>query len=324
MTPAQLQTWIDRGPRAEDVDELRECVKRYPYSGPLRMMLAKASELAQDMERRDDLLRAGAHVSSRRALFAYLMGPALVAEARAVHDEVMALEEVPEEELVNMVWHDQNNAASTEPDAASTTEEDPAPKEDESHAEEDTTPATRDAMVAAIASVISQDVADWNDEGGDGTGERATEDSAQVNAPAPRTQDVPDTVPSALGGVVSMDVGREAQPTSMFGQWLQQRARETGFGAPDVAEKGAAALIDAFLAKGDVRIGPIRDSLESTESWAKQSLVEDPSLVTETMAKLYAQQGQIGRARKAYKLLALKYPEKSVYFAAQLKKLRNS
>ena len=324
MTPAQLQTWIDRGPRAEDVDELRECVKRYPYSGPLRMMLAKASELAQDMERRDDLLRAGAHVSSRRALFAYLMGPALVAEARAVHDEVMALEEVPEEELVNMVWHDQNNTTSTEPDAASTTEEDPAPEEDGSHVEEDATPATRDAMVAAIASVISQDVADWNDEGGDGTEERATEDSAQVNAPAPRTQDVPDTVPSTLGGVVSMDVGREAQPTSMFGLWLQQRARETGFGAPDVAEKGAAALIDAFLAKGDVRIGPIRDSLESTESWAKQSLVEDPSLVTETMAKLYAQQGQIGRARKAYKLLALKYPEKSVYFAAQLKKLRNS
>ena len=324
MTPAQLQTWIDRGPRAEDVDELRECVKRYPYSGPLRMMLAKASELAQDMERRDDLLRAGAHVSSRRALFAYLMGPALVAEARAVHDEVMALEEVPEEELVNMVWHDQNNTTSTEPDAASTTEEDPAPEEDGSHVEEDATPATRDAMVAAIASVISQDVADWNDEGGDGTEEHATEDSAQVNAPAPRTQDVPDTVLPALDGVVSMDVGREAQPTSMFGQWLQQRARETGFGAPDVAEKGAAALIDAFLAKGDVRIGPIRDSLETTEEWAKQSLVEDPSLVTETMAKLYAQQGQIGRARKAYKLLALKYPEKSVYFAAQLKKLRNS
>ena len=91
-----------------------------------------------------------------------------------------------------------------------------------------------------------------------------------------------------------------------------------------MAEQGAAALIDAFLAKGDVRIGPIRDSLETTEEWAKQGLVEDPSLVTETMAKLYAQQGQMGRARKAYKLLALKYPEKSVYFAAQLKKLRNS
>ena len=106
--------------------------------------------------------------------------------------------------------------------------------------------------------------------------------------------------------------------------WLQQRAKETGFGSTESAERGAAALIDAFLAKGDVRIGPIRDSLESTEEWAKQSLVEDPSLVTETMAKLYASQGQLGRARKAYKLLSLKYPEKSVYFAAQLKKLRNT
>ena len=89
-------------------------------------------------------------------------------------------------------------------------------------------------------------------------------------------------------------------------------------------EKGAAALIDAFLAKGEVKIGPIRDASESTEEWAQRGLVEDPSLVTETMAKLYAQQGQMSRARKAYKLLALKYPAKSVYFAAQLKKLRNS
>jgi hypothetical protein len=42
------------------------------------------------------------------------------------------------------------------------------------------------------------------------------------------------------------------------------------------------------------------------------------------MAKLYAKQGQIGRARKAFKMLALKYPEKSVYFASQLKKLSNN
>jgi hypothetical protein len=49
--------------------------------------------------------------------------------------------------------------------------------------------------------------------------------------------------------------------------------------------------------------------------------MEDPSLVTETMARLYAKQGQIGKARKAYKLLAMKNPAKSTYFAAQLKKL---
>ena len=57
------------------------------------------------------------------------------------------------------------------------------------------------------------------------------------------------------------------------------------------------------------------------EEWANKGLEENEDLVTETMAKLYAKQGQIGRARKAFKLLALKYPDKSVYFAAQLKKL---
>lgn len=278
------------------------------------MMLAKASEEASDLNRREDLLKAGAHVPSRRALFAYLMGPALVAEARAVHEEVLQTEDVSEEEVVGMVWHDQGVALdAVEEDAVEDAvgPEGGAPDKSEQETEEDA-PGQREAMISAIASVIEQDVSAWNDE-------------AEKTAPERYPTETEDRPESALHeGVAIPRLGQVAEPKSVFGQWLQQRARETGFGTPQLAEQGAAALIDAFLAKGDVRIGPIRDSLETTEKWAKQGLVEDPSLVTETMAKLYAQQGQMGRARKAYKLLALKYPEKSVYFAAQLKKLRNS
>ena len=298
------QSWLHRGPQPEDVETLRAYVERYPYAGPLRMMLAKASERANDLERRDDLLRAGAHVPSRRALFAYLMGPALVAAAREVHDEVLATTEVSEEDMVGMVWHAQDGTTRDEPQPDA---EDGHP-EAEAPAEAHEEPATREAMVAAIASVIEKDVEAWNDAEPAPDESEGGQDSEEKTGP----------------GIVVPSVGGVGQPTSLFGQWLQQRARETGFGQTHLAEQGAAALIDAFLAKGDVRIGPVRDSLETTEEWAAQGLVEDPSLVTETMAKLYAQQGQIGRARKAYKLLALKYPEKSVYFAAQLKKLRNS
>jgi hypothetical protein len=305
MDANRLQSWLRQGPQAGDVDSLRDLVARYPYAGPLRMMLAKASDRAQDLERREDLLRAGAHAPSRRALFAYLMGPALVEAARAVHEEIVAAPDVTEEDLVGMVWHSQD--AET-PEASA---DEPAPEEERD------LPATREAMVAAIASVIEQDVESWNQD-------KASDE--EVDAPAESGMEPPleSAVTQGLGGVEVLPVSNTAQPTSLFGQWLKQRARETGFGQEALAERGAAALIDAFLAKGDVRIGPIRDSLETTEEWAAQGLVEDPSLVTETMAKLYAQQGQIGRARKAYKLLALKYPEKSVYFAAQLKKLRNS
>lgn len=54
---------------------------------------------------------------------------------------------------------------------------------------------------------------------------------------------------------------------------------------------------------------------------AKESLEEDFSFVTETMAVLYAQQGKLDKARKAFKKLIEQFPEKSVYFAAQLKNL---
>ena len=289
MTHKTMEHWMRCEVSGEDLDALKELVARYPYAGPLRMMLAKAAERAGDLERRELLLRAGAHVSSRSAMLAYFLGPALVEEAQAVHAEVERMEEVTEQDLVELVWHDQTSD--------STEEESPAP--DPAPAQESPDPLPRDNMVTAIASVIESEVSAWVEE----------------DEPAE---------PTKREGVEVPGLALEAAPQSLFGRWLKQRAQETGFGGQREVEQGASALIDAFLAKGDVRLGPVRDTLQTTEDWAKQGLVEDPSLVTETMAKLYAAQGQMGRARKAYKLLALKYPEKSVYFAAQLKKLRNS
>lgn len=294
MASQTIKDWMTKELASADVSTLRELVSRYPYVGPLRMMLAHASERSGDLERREDLLRAGAHVPSRSALLAYFMGPALLQEAKQVHQEVERMEEVEEEELVGLVWHSQENSLPRPQEDEAT---DQAP--DEPSVQE---PTSRDNMVAAIASVIESEVQEW-------------------------THDEPTEVPEdseESSKVAIPEVGSEGRPQSLFGLWLQQRARETNFGSQQHVEQGAGALIDAFLAKGDVRIGPVRDALQSTEEWAQQGLVEDPSLVTETMAKLYASQGQMSRARKAYKLLALKYPEKSVYFAAQLKKLRNS
>ena len=287
MTHKTMEDWMRCEVSGEDLDALKELVARYPYAGPLRLMLAKAAERAGDLERRELLLQAGAHVSSRSAMLAYFLGPALVEEAQAVHAEVERMEEVTEQDLVELVWHDQTSD--------STEEESPAPDP----AEESPDPLPRDNMVTAIASVIESEVSAW-------------------------VEDDEPAEPAEHEGVEVPGLALEAAPQSLFGRWLTQRAQETGFGGKRAVEQGAAALIDAFLAKGDVRLGPVRDTLQTTEDWAKQGLVEDPSLVTETMAKLYAAQGQMGRARKAYKLLALKYPEKSVYFAAQLKKLRNS
>jgi hypothetical protein len=55
---------------------------------------------------------------------------------------------------------------------------------------------------------------------------------------------------------------------------------------------------------------------------AKESLLENEELVTETLAKIYALQGNINKAIRAYQILSLKYPNKSAYFASLIEDLR--
>jgi len=79
-------------------------------------------------------------------------------------------------------------------------------------------------------------------------------------------------------------------------------------------------LIEKFIAT-EPRITPGKVEQYTGVSFAKESLEENFDWVTETMAKLYATQGKIDRARKAYKRLIELHPEKKIHFENQLKAL---
>lgn len=79
-------------------------------------------------------------------------------------------------------------------------------------------------------------------------------------------------------------------------------------------------LIDRFI-RFEPKIAPGKAAEYQPGNLAKESLEEDFSIVTETMAILFAKQGKLDKARKVYKQLMAEHPEKSVYFAAQLKNL---
>ena len=85
------------------------------------------------------------------------------------------------------------------------------------------------------------------------------------------------------------------------------------------------ALIDKII---DSNPGLIRNKEEpkfyTPDSKAKESLIENEHLVTETLAKIYALQGSVNKAVRAYEILSLKFPQKSAYFASLIQKLKNN
>jgi hypothetical protein len=76
-------------------------------------------------------------------------------------------------------------------------------------------------------------------------------------------------------------------------------------------------LIDKFIAENP-KIKPIT-GLTPKPKLVDNSKDESDSLMTETLARIYLEQKNYDKAIQAYKILSLKYPEKSSFFAHQIK-----
>lgn len=68
----------------------------------------------------------------------------------------------------------------------------------------------------------------------------------------------------------------------------------------------------------------IEKSIHNTIEASIQKSTEDNNyLITETLAKLYIEQGHFDRAIQAYEILCLRFPKKSSLFVDQINKIKN-
>jgi len=118
-----------------------------------------------------------------------------------------------------------------------------------------------------------------------------------------------------------IETKNETQKDEKNTQKTQEKAE---IGKKSIVFEQKKQLIDKIIESdpGRIKLGTNKFFTPATD--AKQSLLENEHLVTETLAKIYALQGNISKAIRAYEILSLKFPQKSVYFASLIEKLKTN
>jgi hypothetical protein len=76
-------------------------------------------------------------------------------------------------------------------------------------------------------------------------------------------------------------------------------------------------LIDKFINENP-KISPV-DAPPKKGNLAKAQMIQPEALMPETLARIYVEQKNYKKAIQSYKILSLKYPEKSSFYANQIK-----
>ena len=129
-----------------------------------------------------------------------------------------------------------------------------------------------------------------------------------------------------------MPVAQQAKVKPALTQVESRRAQEDGETLQPVFVKHQTedhdtkqALIDQLIekfSKDAPKIIYSPDTHDAEADYGKESSVEDQSIVSVSLAEIYADQGYYDRAIQMFEILKLHFPEKNAIFAARIEELK--
>ena len=128
-------------------------------------------------------------------------------------------------------------------------------------------------------------------------------------------------IKSKSQSIKSEDISRDLKMN--FLDWIQFTEENQNIEHKETKKENPLSdklpIIDRFI-KADPKISPLGKA-EMFESVINQEFNSE-ELMTEALAKVLVKQKKYKKAISAYKILSLKYPEKNVFFAGQIQKIR--
>ena len=135
-----------------------------------------------------------------------------------------------------------------------------------------------------------------------------------------------DTKNAAHKNAIGTPLEFSSEDSYSFAQWLELTSY-----MPVVSENSSKSavkkhnaqndLIDTFIAKNP-GMPKIDKTASLPQSSQNQNNFDPSSLMTETLARVYVEQKKYEKATSAYKILSLKYPEKSIFFAQKIREIK--
>jgi len=293
------------------IGEVYELINIFPYFQSAHMLLLKGLQNSADVKFEKQLRDSSVHIADREVLYYYLRNNPI--ENQKEEDPVSETP-VPDKRTNNLNTDEEYNNQQTVIEAAKNSEDLISKIEEDEGIPPVTSEVDRMNSELQGHSILIGSEADDEDPAGiilitdeeqDGENEKIF-----YMDPGISTEATPDLLE------LDIDEKNSAQEEGQPENFMDKESEKTG------EKLVQSELIDRFILENP-RIEPDREKADAPQKDISSQFVgEMGGFVTETLARIYVNQGYYSKAIDIYGKLSLKFPEKSSYFASQIEMVK--